>query len=53
MRAMVLDKQNQPLRLTTVPDPVPGKGQVKLHILVCGVCRTDLHVLDGDLKEPK
>lgn len=53
MRAMVLDKQRQPLRLADVSEPTPGKGQVKLHVLACGVCRTDLHVLDGDLKEPK
>lgn len=50
---MVLDKQHEPLRLADVPEPIPDKGQVKLHVLVCGVCRTDLHVIDGELKEPK
>ena len=53
MRAMVLEKQQQPLRLAEVPEPVPGPGQVRLHVLVCGVCRTDLHVVDGELTEPK
>jgi len=53
MRAMVLEKQGLPLRLMEIPDPKPGPGQVQVRVLACGVCRTDLHVVDGDLAEPK
>jgi propanol-preferring alcohol dehydrogenase len=53
MRAMLLEAQRQPLELAEVPVPMPGEGQVLLKISTCGVCRTDLHVLDGDLREPK
>lgn len=53
MRAMVLEKQRQPLRLAELPEPAPGPGQVQLEVRACGVCRTDLHILDGDLSEPK
>jgi len=53
MRAMVLTAQDRPLQLTELPDPVPGPGQVLLQVHACGVCRTDLHVVDGDLKEPR
>jgi propanol-preferring alcohol dehydrogenase len=53
MKAMLLEKQRQPLKLAQVPVPVPGSNQVLLKISACGVCRTDLHVLDGDLTEPK
>lgn len=53
MRAMVLERQRQPLRLAELPDPAPGPGQVQLDVRACGVCRTDLHILDGDLSEPK
>lgn len=53
MRAMVLEKQGMPLVLKELPKPVPGNGEVLLHVHACGVCRTDLHVVDGDLKEPK
>jgi alcohol dehydrogenase, propanol-preferring len=53
MRAMVLERQRQPLRPAELPDPVPGSGQVLLSVHACGVCRTDLHILDGDLTEPK
>jgi propanol-preferring alcohol dehydrogenase len=49
MRAMVLEGAGQPLRMTELPDPVPGSGEVRLKIEACGVCRTDLHVLDGEL----
>ena len=52
MRAMVLDAQRQPLRLADVPRPVAGAGQVLLRVTACGICRTDLHVVDGDLTEP-
>lgn len=53
MRAMVLEAQRQPLKPAEVPVPEPSEGQVLLKISACGVCRTDLHVLDGDLTEPK
>jgi propanol-preferring alcohol dehydrogenase len=53
MRAMVLDKQRQPLRLAELPEPAPSPGQVQLEVRACGVCRTDLHILDGELREPK
>jgi propanol-preferring alcohol dehydrogenase len=53
MRAMLLEAQHQPLKLVEVPVPQPGSGQVLLQVHACGVCRTDLHVLDGDLNEPK
>ena len=53
MRAMILEKPGTPLRLLEKPDPIPGPGQVLVKISACGVCRTDLHVVDGDLTEPK
>jgi propanol-preferring alcohol dehydrogenase len=53
MRAMLLEKQRQPLKLAEVPVPQPGPRQVLIRVHTCGVCRTDLHVLDGDLNEPK
>ena len=53
MKAMVLDSPRHPLRLAEVPDPVPGPGQLLLRVRACAVCRTDLHILDGDLAEPK
>jgi propanol-preferring alcohol dehydrogenase len=53
MRAMVLEAQRQPLKLAEVPVAKPGTGQVLIKVHTCGVCRTDLHVLDGDLMEPK
>jgi propanol-preferring alcohol dehydrogenase len=53
MRAMVLHAQGEPLRLEQLPVPQPGAGQVLLRVHACGVCRTDLHVVDGDLCEPK
>jgi propanol-preferring alcohol dehydrogenase len=53
MRAMLLEKQRQPLKLAEVPLPQPGPRQVLIRVHTCGVCRTDLHVLDGDLNEPK
>jgi alcohol dehydrogenase, propanol-preferring len=53
MRAMVLDGQREPLRLAELPEPGAGLGQVLLDVRACGVCRTDLHILDGDLAEPK
>jgi propanol-preferring alcohol dehydrogenase len=53
MRAMVLDAPGRPLRPATVPVPVPGAGQVLLRVHACGVCRTDLHVVDDELPRPK
>ncbi len=53
MRAMLLEFQRQPLKLAEVRVPQPGAGQVLVKVHTCGVCRTDLHVLDGDLSEPK
>jgi alcohol dehydrogenase, propanol-preferring len=53
MRAMVLDTPGKPLREADLPKPTPGPGQVLVDVSVCGVCRTDLHVVDGDLTEPK
>ena len=53
MRAMVLERQRQPLRAAQLPDPEPGPGQVLVSVAACGVCRTDLHILDGELGEPK
>jgi alcohol dehydrogenase, propanol-preferring len=52
MRAMVLREQGRPLELEERPAPEPGPGQVLLRVRACGVCRTDLHVVDGDLDEP-
>src|SRR5437879_2529231 len=53
MRAMVLDAPRAPLRAAELPDPRPGPGQVLVAVRACGVCRTDLHVVDGELTEPK
>jgi propanol-preferring alcohol dehydrogenase len=53
MRALVLDSAGTALRPTELPDPEPRPGQALLRVLACGVCRTDLHVVDGDLTRPK
>src|SRR6185503_6471809 len=53
MRAMVLATPRAPLREVELPPPEPGPGQALLRVLACGVCRTDLHVLDGELTRPK
>ncbi|HEU4648858.1 MAG TPA: zinc-dependent alcohol dehydrogenase family protein [Gemmatimonadales bacterium] len=53
MHAMVLDLARTPLRSAELPIPSPGPGQVLLQVRACGVCRTDLHVADGELAEPK
>jgi propanol-preferring alcohol dehydrogenase len=53
MRAMVLESARQPLREVDLPRPRPGPEQVLLQVHACGVCRTDLHIVDGDLTEPK
>jgi propanol-preferring alcohol dehydrogenase len=53
MRAMVLERQGEPLRPSELPEPEPGAGQVLLEVDACGICRTDLHILDGELTKPK
>ena len=53
MRAMVLVEPRRPLELRELPDPRPQPGQVLLRVRACGVCRTDLHVADGELPDPK
>src|SRR5881409_3053713 len=53
MRAMVLGTPREPLRLADLPDPQPGDGQILLRVRACGVCRTDLHIVDGELARPK
>ena len=53
MRAMVFDGENPRLREAELPDPAPGEGELLLDVRACGVCRTDLHVVDGDLEHPK
>jgi propanol-preferring alcohol dehydrogenase len=50
---MVLDNPGSPLRAADLPTPDPGPGQLLLEVQVCGVCRTDLHIVDGELTEPK
>jgi len=53
MKAMILEAIGMPLRPVDRPDPVPGKAQLMLRVEACAVCRTDLHVCDGDLPNPK
>ncbi|MCL7454899.1 MAG: alcohol dehydrogenase catalytic domain-containing protein, partial [Anaerolineae bacterium] len=53
MNAMVLQQQGQKLEYKEVPIPQPGPEQVLLRVHACGVCRTDLHIVDGELTEPK
>ena len=53
MKAMLLAESKRPLEAADLPDPVPGSGDVLLRVGACGVCRTDLHVADGELREPK
>jgi propanol-preferring alcohol dehydrogenase len=50
---MVLESQPADLHLRDLPVPEPGPGQILIRVLACGVCRTDLHIIDGDLTEPK
>jgi len=50
---MVLSTGRTPLQPTELPDPEPGPGQVLVRVLACGVCRTDLHIVDGELTQPK
>ena len=53
MRAMVLESPGKPLELKQVPVPVPNDEQILIRIAACGVCRTDLHIVDGELTHPK
>ncbi len=53
MKAMILERPGEALRAAELPDPRPGPGQLQVEVSACGVCRTDLHVVDGDLTEPK
>src|ERR1700694_20507 len=53
MRAMLLDEPKRPLRHVQVADPAPAAGQVRIKVGACGVCRTDLHIYDGELTHPK
>lgn len=53
MQAMQLDAPGRPLRLRELPLPEPGPGEVLIEVAACGVCRTDLHVVDGELREPR
>lgn len=53
MRAMVFDGSNATLRDTQLPDPQPGPGQLLIDVRACGVCRTDLHLVDRELPDPK
>jgi propanol-preferring alcohol dehydrogenase len=53
MRAMTLETANSPLRMRDVPVRDPGAGEVLIRVHACGVCRTDLHVVDGELAAPK
>src|SRR5438128_12681438 len=53
MRAMVLEKAKKPLVLRDVPKRRPSRGQLLVRVNACAVCRTDLHIVDGDLPDPK
>jgi len=53
MQAMVLDAPGVPLKSREIEIPAPGPGQVLIKVAACGVCRTDLHIFDGELPHPK
>jgi len=53
LKAMVLTTIGSPLEFEERPEPVPGAGQIRVRVEACGVCRTDLHVVDGELPNPK
>jgi alcohol dehydrogenase, propanol-preferring len=53
MLAMILERPGDSLKLIERPDPQPGEGEVSVRVSACGVCRTDLHVVDGELPKPK
>src|SRR2546430_6983633 len=53
MRAMVLEAAGRPLQARDLPEPQPGAGELLLRVHACAVCRTDLHIVDGELQHPK
>jgi propanol-preferring alcohol dehydrogenase len=53
MHAMILRRPGAPLEWAELPDPVPGPGKIRIKVSACGVCRTDLHVIDGELGQAK
>jgi propanol-preferring alcohol dehydrogenase len=53
MRAMILEKPGQSLRCVEIPTPKPAANEILIRVSACGVCRTDLHVVDGELPKPK
>src|SRR5215218_3595006 len=53
MRAMVLERPGSPLVMRERPVPAPAAGEIMVEVAACGVCRTDLHVVDGELPDPK
>jgi propanol-preferring alcohol dehydrogenase len=53
VRAVILEQQGRPLKAVTLPDPVPGPGQLLLEVEACGVCRTDLHLRDAEIEAGK
>jgi alcohol dehydrogenase, propanol-preferring len=53
MNAMMLKELRTPLEWTDLADPQPGPGEIRVKVGTCGVCRTDLHVVDGELPDPK
>ena len=53
MHAMVLKEIGAPLEWTELPDRQPGRGEIRVKVAACGVCRTDLHVVDGELPHPQ
>jgi len=53
MQAMILKKLKEPLEWVELPDRLPGPHEIRVKVLACGVCRTDLHVVDGELPEPR
>ncbi|MHC4410921.1 MAG: alcohol dehydrogenase catalytic domain-containing protein, partial [Planctomycetota bacterium] len=52
MRAWRLDRVGEPLRLVELADPEPGPGEILLELSVCGLCRTDIHICDGEIELP-
>src|SRR3974390_1869934 len=53
MQAMLFEEVGRPLRAAEVPVPVPGPDEVLIRVSACGVCRTDLHIVAGELTDPK
>lgn len=53
MHAMIMNQAGKPLEFTEVEQPHPGSKEILIKVIACGICRTDLHVIDGELKNPK